>query len=331
MNIFNIFKRNKFVAGVLAPDPTDVRDYQLCDIQPEATELPEEFDLRDKMSPIGYQNYGSCTSWGTTSVKEYLDNKEYHKIINLSEKFVYHFTKVESGLWGIQGDYVRSALKAICKYGAPLIEDYPDTREKNWETYVKKEPSLEIQKKAEKYKGKTYWSVGKTLESFKQAMYQQKAPIITGMMWHESYRAIQKDGKLPIPGTKKIGGHCVSAIGWTKNKLWFRNSWGTKFGNQGYFYIPFNEFNKHEIWNASVLLDIKPTIGYVAEKYLEKVSSNNFKLGDIVTPTTNLNLRESPTINSNKITLLEPGQKLKIIEGNIIGGNYKWSKIKIND
>ena len=123
-------KKYKYTFGVLSKDPTDIRDYQLANIQ-ALVKLPEEFDLRDKMSPVGRQNYGSCTSWGATAVKEYLDNKEYGKVINLSEKFVYHNTKKISGLWNNQGDYVRNALKSICDYGAPLLEDYPDIREKD--------------------------------------------------------------------------------------------------------------------------------------------------------------------------------------------------------
>ena len=325
----SFFRRNKEQLGCL-PNPPDTRDYQLSSIQPELVELPEEFDLRSKMSPVGCQNYGSCTSWGSISVKEYLDNQEYHKIINLSEKFVYHFSKVESGLWNIQGEYVRSALQAICKYGAPLLEDYPDTKEKDWETYVRKEPSAEICEKAKKYKGKTYWSVGKTLEDFRQAIFQQKAPVVTGMMWYKNYNP-GKDGKLPLPGSLESGGHCISSCGWTKDKLWFRNSWNLNFGALGYFYIPFNEFSKHTIWNASILTDIEKseeTTGWCAERYLKELSPR-FHQGDIVTSTVRLNLREKPTTNSDKITLLKPGQKLEVLEGNIQGGKYKWWRVKV--
>ena len=330
-NIFNIFKKDKFIPGVISKDPRDERDYQLCSIQTEGVELPIEFDLRNKMSPIGHQNYGSCCAWGGTSVKEYLDNQEYHKKINLSEKFVYHFMKVESQLWNIQGDWVRSSLKAICKYGAPLLEDYPDTKEKDWETYVRKEPSKEICKKAEQYKGKTYWAVGKTLENFRQAIFQQNAPVITSMMWYKGYGKVTSDGKLPLPSEKTLGGHCISCVGWTKDKLWFRNSWSSNFGNQGYFYIPFNEFDKHEIWNAWCLTDIpKPEVitGWCAAKYLEKLS-NEFKLGDKVTPTTNLNLRKEPNTDADKVKLLRPGQELEVMKGNIQGKKYKWLEVEI--
>ncbi|HDL02487.1 MAG TPA: hypothetical protein ENH20_01485, partial [Candidatus Pacearchaeota archaeon] len=267
--MFNIFRR-KHLTGVIAPDPKDPRDYQLADIQETKVELPEEFDLRDKMTPVGIQKWGSCTSWGTCAVKEYWDSKQYNQTINLSEKFVYHNTKKISGLWNIQGDYVVNAIKSVCKYGAPLLKDYPDTRELTWNKYVHKEPSPEVYGKAEKYKGKTYWSVGRTLNEFRSAIYQNRCPVIFGMEWYLSYNRTDKDGKLRLPVGKPVSGHALACAGWTKDKLWVKNSWGTRWGKNGYFYIPFDEFEKYNIWNARVLLDegTKPIEGWVAVKFL---------------------------------------------------------------
>lgn len=36
---------------------------------------------------------------------------------------------------------------------------------------------------------------------------------------------------------KVSGGHCVMALGWDKNNLYFRNSWGTSFANNGDFCV----------------------------------------------------------------------------------------------
>jgi len=327
--MFNIFRRNKIPSGLL-PDYPDKNDYQLLAIQPEKVALPEEYDLRTQMSPIGHQNWGSCWAWAATAVKEYLDSKQYGKTLNLSEKFVYHTGKTISQLWNIQGDYLRTGLKALCKYGAPLLGDYPDTKEKNWGTYAKKEPLPEIYKKAEKYRGKTYWSVGKTLEDFKQAIYQQKAPVVFGMMWHKSYNKPAKDGRLPLPD-KSVGGHAVVAVGWTKNKLWVRNSWGLNHGSQGYFYIPFEEFNLHTIWNPWCLLDLSTQItGWVAQKYIQKAVT--YKPNDLVESTVNdLNVREKPTVNSASLTKLKSKDRCVIIEdknNGIQAEEYSWWKIK---
>lgn len=327
----NFFKRNKEQLGCLGPDPWDGRDFLLSTIQPEIVALPDVFELIGRMTSVQKQYYGSCTSHMADGLKEFLDSREYHKKIKLSQRFIYHNTKKISGLWNIQGDYLRNALLSVCKYGAPLEQTYPDIPKNNWEEYVKEEPSLEAYEEAKKYIGDTCWSVGKTLENFRQAIFQQKAPVGFGMMWYESYRKITSDGKLPLPGGKELGGHAIDAVDWINEKLRIRNSWGSNWGNNGYFYIPFNEFSKHTIWDAWVLTDIKKPeeiTGWCAERYLKELSLR-FHRGDIITPICNLNLREKPTTSSRKIILLKPDQELEVIEGNVQGGNYKWWKVRI--
>lgn len=331
MNIFNLFKRNKYPLGLIGEDPEDSRDYNLLEIQPKTIKLPDTFSLTGKMTSIQKQNWGSCTSHMADGLKEFLDTQEYRREIKLSQKFIYYNTKKISGLWNTQGDFLRNALKSVCRYGACLETTFPDIKKNSWEEYVHEEPPIEAYKEAEEYKGKTYWSVGKTLENFRQTICQQKAPIGFGMMWYEGYKKITSDGKLPLPSGKKISGHAICAVDWTNEKLKIRNSWGSKWSDKGYFYIPFNEFDKHEIWNAWVLTDVKKPeklIGYVAGKYLKRMSSD-FQSGDIVTPIANLNLRERPTTNSNKLALLKPNQKLEILKDGIQGGNYKWYQVII--
>jgi len=44
-----------------------------------------------------------------------------------------------------------------------------------------------------------------------------------------------------LPRRKKIGGHAVLAVGYNEAKQTFlvRNSWGTVWGQKGYFTIPY--------------------------------------------------------------------------------------------
>lgn len=45
-------------------------------------------------------------------------------------------------------------------------------------------------------------------------------------------------------GTGTYGGHAISVVGWTTDSLIIKNSWGTDFGDKGYTYLPFSNFNK---------------------------------------------------------------------------------------
>ena len=314
--------------GVIAPDTIDIRDFQIAEIQKQGIELPEEYDLRQKMTPIGLQNWGSCTSWAGCAIKEYWDKKEYGRDINLSEKFNYYNIKKISGLWQTEGDYLRNSIKALCQYGAPLLEDYPDEREGSWKEYISPPPQ-ELYEKAKKYKGKTYWSVVNTLDSFRRTMFSFKCPIATGMKWYKSYYKEGNDGKLPLPDGDCVGGHAIACVGWTKDKLWFKNSWGTHYGKEGYFYIPFDEFTKHDFWNAWAILDEdvpKPemTEGWVADSWLK----SEFTKGEIAWTTYKLNFRTSPW--GNVIKTLGKGDKVKILgETKKDSRGLTWQKISL--
>ena len=50
-------------------------------------------------------------------------------------------------------------------------------------------------------------------------------------------------------GNKNSGGHAILIIGYNKEGFIIRNSWGKKFGDNGYTVMPYKEFHKFlEIW-----------------------------------------------------------------------------------
>lgn len=321
--MFNFLKEKK-EPGLLGPDPVDERDFLMSEILEKAEELPLEFFLQPQMLEVQRQNWGTCTSHAVDAVKEFQEK------VKLSQRFIYYNTKRESGLWNIEGDYLRNACKAVTKYGAPLEVFFPDTKESSWEEYIQIRPSLVTYKRAEQYKGQSYYRVEDNLESFRQAIFKSKSPIATGMRWNRAYKS-DKNGKLPLPTGKKTQGHAVCCVGWTDNKLWFRNSWGKSWGNEGYFYIPFIEFNEHEIWDGWTLVDIndQEKEGWVAKKYLEEIIK--FEPGDKVKSTASkLNVRINP--NGKVIRSITPSDHLTIKTHPDNGkqvGEYKWYLVSI--
>ena len=79
---------------------------------------------------------------------------------------------------------------------------------------------------------------------------------------YESFEsaAVAKSGIVPIPGhhEKKVGGHCVVLVGYDDSKSMFivRNSWGTSWGQEGYFMMPYvymtNARLSSDFWMASI-------------------------------------------------------------------------------
>lgn len=45
-------------------------------------------------------------------------------------------------------------------------------------------------------------------------------------------------------GNQNYGGHAIAIVGYTKNGFVIRNSWGPRYGKDGYWILPYNEFNK---------------------------------------------------------------------------------------
>jgi C1A family cysteine protease len=70
-------------------------------------------------------------------------------------------------------------------------------------------------------------------------------PFVFGFTVYESFEGatVAKTGHAPMPkpSEKVLGGHAVMAVGYDDAKQWFivRNSWGTKWGMQGYFTLPY--------------------------------------------------------------------------------------------
>lgn len=277
-----LFYKHK-VGGLLGPDPKDERDLLASVLLPTAETLPDSFNLIDKMTSIQSQFYGSCTSHSVDGVKEYQETLEEGSEIKLANRFIYHNTKVLSGLWDNEGDYLRTAVKAVEKYGVPLEYEFIDTPEASWKQYVTKKPSDEVYLKALKYKAKGYLRVDNNLEAFKNALYQNKTPVACGMSWFKSMNKPDADGKISLPsGTS--GGHAISFVGWDGNKNWFRNSWGTNWGLNGYFYILTNEFSKYDFWDGWILFDLPndwiSKVKSMHKRYITPEKEQYFKDGD---------------------------------------------------
>lgn len=54
-------------------------------------------------------------------------------------------------------------------------------------------------------------------------------------------------------GNDELGGHAVSLVGWNNDGFILRNSWGTSYGNLGYYNFPYSDFDK--IIESWILID----------------------------------------------------------------------------
>ena len=219
-------------------DKIDTRDYKY---QLSVTPTTNIVDLRNFCSPIENQgNLGSCTGQAIAGAIELL-NKRNGKPTDVSRLFIYYYERLLTGTVNYDsGAYIRDGIKATNKYGTSLENYWPYDIKK-----YKQEPIIEAKNDALNRKVTRYekiLDINGCIDALSNGY-----PVIIGFYVYESFMSmnVAKTGIIPYPNIKReklLGGHAVLIVGYNKIKKVFivRNSWGANWGDNGYFYMPFD-------------------------------------------------------------------------------------------
>jgi C1A family cysteine protease len=240
--------RNPLVQKIIKPpfsipkyhwvkDKVDTRDhpYQLTN-----TTQSNIVDLRQYCSLIENQgNLGSCTGNAIAGAIELL-HKRQNRTLDISRLFIYYYERMFIGTVNYDsGAYIRDGIKVCYKYGAPIENLWPYNISK-FRTVPTKTALID----AAKRKVTSYQRAA----DFNQVIdaITSGYPVTIGFSVYSSFdtKTVAKTGIMPYPNVNKerlLGGHAVLLVGYNKNNNTFiaRNSWGTRWGDQGYFYMPF--------------------------------------------------------------------------------------------
>lgn len=212
-------------------------------------QVPQNVDLRKSMPPVFNQlELGSCTANSSVAYLIFL----YNNAKFLSRLFEYYNArKIEGTVNEDSGASNRDTVKSIRNNGVceDALMPYDITKFMN-------SPSIYAIDNARKYTISSY-SLLNTLQGIKQALAVNK-PVIIGMDVYESFEGeeIKNSGIMPMPasGEELLGGHSVLVVGYIDGKnptrsskgcLIIRNSWGAEWGNEGYFYMPYEYVKDH--------------------------------------------------------------------------------------
>jgi len=218
-------------------DKIDTRDhpYQLTN-KAQASVV----DLRQYCSLIENQgNLGSCTGNAIAGAIELL-HKRQNRTLDISRLFIYYYERLFIGTVNYDsGAYIRDGIKACYTYGAPTENLWPYNISK-FRTVPTKTALID----AAKRKVTSYQRAA----DFNQVIdaITSGYPVTIGFSVYSSFDspAVAKTGIMPYPNVNKerlLGGHAVLLVGYNKDNNTFiaRNSWGTNWGDKGYFYMPF--------------------------------------------------------------------------------------------
>lgn len=221
-----------------ARDKVDTRDHPY--LSSRVKSVSSIVDLRIYCSSIEDQgNLGSCTGQAIAGAIELLD-KRAGRSIDISRLFIYYYERLLEGTVNYDsGAYIRDGIKATYTYGAPLESLWPYNISK-----FRTQPTAAAITDAAKRKVTSY----QRADNFNAVIDAIAAgyPVIVGFSVYSSFESatVARTGKMPYPNTSRerlLGGHAVLIVGYNKTNNTFivRNSWGTSWGDRGYFYMPF--------------------------------------------------------------------------------------------
>ena len=233
---------------------------QYSETRYKESDLPRKVDLRQHLTVVEDQGRtSSCTANAVAGAYEYLAKKHTGKDYDVSRMFIYYNARAI----GVDGDEskikdggsgIGKSIQSLQKYGACSEKIYPFDKE-----VVNKTPYEEAYTEAAQFLIEDAALVPTELYAWKHSLAEGH-PIIFGLNLYDSFDKQRKKGLVPLPSEsessrEKHGCHAMLAVGYSDvDKVFIvRNSWGTKWGDAGYCYIPYDylmskKFNIGDSW-----------------------------------------------------------------------------------
>lgn len=241
-------------------DLPDNRDHLYVASPQILANLPPSVDLRPQCPPVYDQGQlGSCTSNAIAGAVEFDLIKEQQKRIFVpSRLFLYYNERVMEGTQDTDsGAEIRDGIKSVASQG--------DCPEDLWPYDISKfavKPPAQCYQSAKQYEAVKYQRLQQDLNQLKGCL-ASGYPFVFGFTVYSSFESQQVattgHASMPQPGEEVVGGHAVVAVGFDDSQQWFlvRNSWGTSWGMNGYFTMPYtyllDQNLSSDFWTISVV------------------------------------------------------------------------------
>lgn len=224
-------------------DTPDFRDKFYRFVPPVSASLPPLVDLRVSNEPAIYDQgqLGSCTANAIAALFEAEVLKQGLPDFTPSRLFIYYNERVIEGTVNSDdGAEIRDGFKSIATQGVcpEVVWPYDISQ------FAVKPDDLCYQD-ALLNTAMQYLPVTQDLNHIK-ACLADGYRLAFGISVFDSFESdeVAKTGIVPTPLNNEscLGGHAVACVGYSDDKqaLIMRNSWGSSWGDKGYFYLPYN-------------------------------------------------------------------------------------------
>lgn len=236
------------------PDLPDARDHLFSAPQIALAALPPSADLRAGCPPVYNQGQiGSCTANAIGAAFEFDLIKQGLPAFMPSRLFIYYNERAIEGHVAIDsGAQIRDGVKSVATLGVCAeaewpYDDTPATSDGGPFPPGARDgerPPDTCYKDALSHRVTTYSRVVRDLDQMRGCL-AAGYPFVFGFTVYESFEtsAVAKTGVVPMPAPDEqvLGGHAVLAVGYDDSTQTFmvRNSWGTSWGQAGYFSLPY--------------------------------------------------------------------------------------------
>lgn len=215
-------------------------------------------DLRSgyPLAPFDQGQLGSCTAFGFAGVVTFEQSKQGLPITMPSCLYQYYNTRIlESTTGEDSGGTIRDAIKAGNRYGVCSEATWP---------YVignfTQQPPDPAYAEGGLHPILQYHRVIGGVDGIRLAL-SSGYPVDFGMLVYESFESdtVAQSGVIPMPGPGEnvAGGHCTNLCGHDDTTRMFlgRNSWGTGWGQNGYYQISYDYIDQYasDFWVVSLV------------------------------------------------------------------------------
>jgi len=224
------------------PDHPDQRDHLYAAAPTVLRVLPPWVDLRPACPPVYDQGHlGSCTANALAAAIQFDQMKQRLPVIfSPSRLFIYYNGRALEGTVDVDsGTMVRDAMKSVAALGS--------CPEHLWRYQIaafRLQPTDQCYQAAAWHKAIRYHRMAQDLTAMK-ACLASGYPFIFGFTVYRSFETAQvaATGLVPMPAAQEevVGSHAVLAVGYDDARRWLivRNSWGPRWGMQGYLTLPY--------------------------------------------------------------------------------------------
>lgn len=253
--------RRKVARYGWVPDLPDARDFLYSAPHIAVAALPATADLSGGLPSCYDQGQiGSCTANAIAGAFEFALRKQQLTDFMPSRLFIYYNERAMEGHVSTDsGAMIRDGMKVIATEGVCPEPEWPydDTPAQANGQFPPgardgEKPTPQCYTDALKNRATTYQRVMQNLDQMRGCL-ASGYPFVFGFTVYESFESQQvaQTGEVPMPQPNEqvLGGHAVLATGYddTQQRFLVRNSWGTGWGKDGYFSIPYAYLTNHSL------------------------------------------------------------------------------------